>query len=122
MGNANSYITLVVIAHIALYVVILYGTLWLMGDRLKKENLFKIDENGRRMIFVGVPAIGYAALMCTGEIIAHAVGEKAYPYVFFGLMVAFGAAGMVLYNFIPEKWTILLGVAGWITTFSWTYW
>jgi hypothetical protein len=118
----NSQLALVVILHIVLYTTVLFTTLYAMGDRLDAKHPFSIDAKGRFTIFFGVPAIGFAALMCDGDTIVHTVGEKAYPYVFYGAMIVFAVVGMILYNFVPKRWVLPLGIAGWITTFSWTFW
>jgi len=111
-----------VVVHVVLYTAILFSMLCSMGDRLDTEHPFSIGEIGRRNIFIGLPAIGLAALMCSGESIPRIVGEKAYPYVFFGAMGVFAVVGIILYNIVPRKWILPLGIAGWITTFSWIFW
>jgi hypothetical protein len=118
----NLQLILLMVAHVVLYTTILFTMLYSMADRLDTEHPFAIQGNGQRNIFFGLPAIGFAALMCNGETIAHIVGEKAYPYVFFGAMGALIVIGIFSYNFVPRRWALPLGIAGWITTFSWTFW
>ena len=118
----NSLLTLLVVLHIALWVSAVFGISYFLGDRLDKRHPFSINESSRQMIFLGVPAIGFAVLICEGEVIAHVVGEKAFPYVLFGLMALFLMCGFIAYNVVPKKWVLPLGIAGWLTMFSWVFW
>jgi hypothetical protein len=118
---SNFQILLVLILHVVLYAASLFGILLICGDKLDAKHPFRIDEGTRRFNFLGLPAMGFGALMCYGENIAHVVGEKAYPYIFFGAMIVFTVIGMIIYNFVPKRWVVPLGIAGWITTFSWTF-
>ena len=118
----NLQLTCLVMLHIVLWVVLIFGIGYLLGDRLDKKHPFSINESSRQMIFLGVPAIGFAMLICEGETIAPAVGERAYPYVFFGLMAFFLVCGFIAYNAVPKKWVLPFGIAGWITMFSWVFW
>jgi len=119
---SNSQLTLVIVLHVVLYTTALFASFYILGDRLDTEHPFSLSKRGQFMIFFGVQAIGFAALMCKGEDIARIVGEKAFPYVFYGLMIVFVVIGMILYNIVPKRWILPLGIAGWITTFSWTFW
>ena len=83
---------------------------------------FKVGEGGRRGIFFGVPAMLCAVLMCTGEQVAGIVGERAWPYVIYGFGAVFAVGGMLLYNHVPRRLVIPLGIAGWIFSFSLIYW
>ena len=56
------------------------------------------------------------------ERLAHLVGEKRFPYVFYGAMIFFVAAAMPLYNILPKKLTIPLGISCWAIAFILVYW
>jgi len=118
----NSQLTLVVILHVILYATVLFTMLYAMGDRLNMEHPFSIDEKGRFAIFFGVTAVGCIVILCRAEVIARIVGEKLLPYVFTGAMIIWIVVGMILYNYVPKRWHIPLGIAGWITSFSLAFW
>lgn len=123
----NSQLTLVIVLHVVLYTVVLFTSFYALGDKLDKEHPFALDESARCMILFGIPAIGFAALMCNGEAMEHYlnanVSIKAFPYVLFGAMGVLIILGPILYYYVvPARWVLPLGIAGWITTFSWTFW
>jgi hypothetical protein len=109
---------------LAWFAIVFLGVFALFSSvgRLDMKHPFTITEGGRRGLFSGIPAIGFIVLMGRGEAIAHFVGEKAYPYVFFGTFIPLALVGMILYNCVPKRWVIPLGIAGWITSFSLAYW
>jgi hypothetical protein len=119
---SNSQILLVMVLHVALFLTFLYvlGRIW--GDRFDTQHPFAISEGARRMIFGGVPTLCLAASMYKGEAIAHAVGEKAFPYVLFAVLAAYILGGYILYRFVPKRYVMPLGIAGWLTTFSLVLW
>ena len=119
----NFDLILLVLLSMALQAAVIFGTLHLFGDRFDSKHPFSISEGSKRQLFLGVPAIGFGILMCSGRAIAHLVGEKAYPYVYFGSMILLILGGMILYNIVPKRLAVPLGIAGWITTFTfWYFW
>jgi hypothetical protein len=99
---------------------------YFLGDRFDTKHPFLIEKQGRWTIFLGVPAIGFAVLLCKAKTIEDFlnvnVSVKFFPYAFFGAMAALVVAGMILYNFVPKHWVLPLGIAGWVTTFSLLLW
>jgi hypothetical protein len=89
---------------------------------MNKKRPYGIGEGGRRAIYFGVPMVLMAVCMCTGEFIAHLVGEKAWPYIIYGLELVIIVAGMLLYNCLPKRSVIPLGIAGWVISFLLIYW
>lgn len=119
---SNTKLVILLLVNMAIWAALIFGIQFLFGDRLDTKHPFKISEGGRRGLFFGIPAIGFGILMCKAEVIAHAVGERAYPYVYFGMFILLAVIGMVLYNHVPKRWIIPLGISGWVTTFSLTFW
>jgi hypothetical protein len=56
----------------------------------------------------------FAALSLLFERLAQIVGEKAVAYVALGIALIIVAMSLVLYNRIPERFIIPVGIIGWL--------
>jgi len=119
---SNSQILLVMVLHVAFFLTFLYVLGRIFGARFDTRHPFGISEGARRMIFGGVPTLCLAAFMFKGETVAHAVGERAFPYVFFAVLAAYILGGYILYQCVPKRLVIPLGIAGWLTALSLVLW
>jgi hypothetical protein len=123
---SNSQLIFVIVFSVILNVTVLFTLLYALGDRLDKEHPFSIQEKGRRYIFIGVPMIGIAVILCRASAMEHFfnvnVNNNVFPYVFFGAMILCYMAGDILYRVVPKRWVLPLGIAGWVTSFSLLYW
>ena len=57
--------------------------------------------------------------------LTNIVGSRALPYVAWGLVMLILVGNMLLYDFIPSRLVIPIGVACWILTFvlqAWYFW
>jgi hypothetical protein len=110
----------------------LCGIKFSLGGKFKKllmnqKNSNGIGPAGRWFIFGGIPLNVYGVSL-TFTVphgvngLAHAVGEKALPYViiFMPLVIIFG--GWLLYRHFPNRLVVPFGVAGWIMGLSLMYW
>ena len=94
---------------------------------MNEKNLFRIGPSGRWLVFSGVPVAFIAIVMASTlrhglNEIPKIVGETAAPYLVFFTPVAIGIACMVLYEHIPKRMVIPLGIAGWVIGLSLLYW
>jgi hypothetical protein len=86
-----------------------------------------IGPSGRWLIFFGVP-VAILGVLLTSTLhhglnqIPKIVGEKSAPYFVFFTPVAVGVVGMVLYQYLPKRMHIPLGITGWIIGLSLIYW
>jgi len=76
-----------------------------------------IGGGQRWMIFSGAIWPLLAALFCVFEPLNHIFGNSAGSYVALGIMMAIFVAAMVLYDRLPKRLIISIGVIGWILTF-----
>jgi hypothetical protein len=88
---------------------------------------YGVGPSGRWLIFCGVP-LAIVALLLVSTVhhgvngLADTVGEKALPYVIFFTPVAIGIVGWMLYEYLPKRLIIPLGILGWIVGLSLLYW
>jgi len=73
-----------------------------------------IGSGGRGKIYLGAPLFVIAALSLLFERLAQIVGEKAVAYVALGIALIIVAMSLVLYNRIPERFIIPVGIIGWL--------
>jgi hypothetical protein len=90
--------------------------------KMKDKYPLRTDEGARRMIFFGVSAVPIAGLVAVGPQMEHFVGEKALPYVFFGIVVIITLIGMILYHHTPKRLVIPIGIIGWLIAASFLCW
>jgi hypothetical protein len=95
----------------------------------QEETLRKhIGLGGLLSIFSGFPyAIVTALFAFIGPhfSLAHAVGEKAFPYVLLLEFMAVCVVIFILYDRFPKRLIIPVGLLGWVLTFSiacWYFW
>jgi hypothetical protein len=82
-----------------------------------------IGPAGRWYIFSGIP---FAAVAIFQTAIApsldHFVGQRADSYVDLLIIAAIVVAALILYDHVPQKLVLPLGIVGWIIAFSLLYW
>jgi hypothetical protein len=95
---------------------------------MNKKNPNGIGPSGRWSIFFGIPVTILGILLNVTlphglePGLANAVGETALPYVVFFTPVVIGVVGIVLYQYLPKRLVIPLGIVGWIVGLSLIYW
>jgi hypothetical protein len=84
-----------------------------------------IGQTGRLKIYFGAPIfIMAAAGMLTSlfESLERLIGPSVAPYVMLGMALLILAAAWALYDHIPEKVIIPIGIIGWMLTLSLIFW
>jgi hypothetical protein len=94
---------------------------------MKEKPSYAIGEAGRRAIYAGIPVLPLAVLGCALSTsfeasVVRMVGETGLPYFIYGTAIVVAVLGMVLYNFLPKRLIVPLGVAAWIVALSLLYW
>jgi hypothetical protein len=69
------------------------------------------------MIFAGIIWPCFAALACAFEPLLHIFGDNVGPYVALGIMMVILATIMILYDRVPKRFIIPIGIIGWMLTF-----
>ena len=87
-----------------------------------------IGPPGRWLIFSGMPMAVCAVFFVIAErhhALEHAVGQKAFPWVFCGVIAAIIIGAMVLEEHFPKRLAVLCGAVGWLVTAAilcWFFW
>jgi hypothetical protein len=69
------------------------------------------------MIFAGIIGPCLAALACAFEPLVQIFGDNVGCYVALGIMMAIFATIMILYDHVPKRFIIPIGIIGWMLTF-----
>jgi hypothetical protein len=91
-------------------------------QKLNKQNPLGMNEGARRMIFFGVAAFPISVLVCVAPKLEQAIGGKAIPYFFWGILLALCVLGIVTYNTTPKRLILPLGIIGWLLSASILCW
>jgi hypothetical protein len=75
-----------------------------------------ISAGQRWMIFTGIVWPCFAGLALTGEPLLRVLGDNIGIYIILGIFMAIFATAMVLYDRLPDRFIIPVGVIGWILT------
>jgi hypothetical protein len=88
------------------------------GDaKIKYGTKEKLIGGGQRwMIFSGAIWPLLAVLFCVFEPLDHIFGDSVGSYVALGILMAIFVAAMVLYDRLPNRFIIPVGIVGWILT------
>ena len=89
---------------------------------MKNEDSSRIGQTGRWIIFLGVAFALGAMLWYAKKPLENLVGQRAFPYVVYGLVMVICVWHMLLYNRCPRRLVIPLGIIGWISTFALQWW
>lgn len=90
------------------------------GDR--KEHRQLVGPEFYWICFLGVPWLFGAILLWTWDQVAHLVGRAAMPYIAYFAPVAVVVVCMVLYDRLPKRLLVGVGIPCWILTFTLLYW
>ena len=82
----------------------------------------QIGPSVRWIVFWGGPAAIVAVLMCNYEFLVRAVGEKTAPFLGLGIAGVVSIISLLLYDRIPTRLLIRIGIIGWILTLLLGYW
>jgi hypothetical protein len=94
------------------------------ADPKTKEEIEKkyVGLGGRLQIFLGAPVFVMALLVRFFERLLDKAGGSTGAYVALGIILVMVAVSLVLYDRIPAKLIIPIGVIGWMLTFSMMLW
>ena len=84
-----------------------------------------IGRRGAMRIYGGLPVFVLALLFPAFEPLAHTLGNTAAPYVALATILVVAGISLFLYDRIPPRLTIPLGLVGWVLTFTlacWYFW
>jgi hypothetical protein len=88
------------------------------GKHVSEKHPYGLTATGYWLIFLGVPWLAGAILFCNWRLLQHSVGEQALPYVLYCAPVAVGVGCMVLFNWLPKRIIVPVGVICWLLTFT----
>jgi hypothetical protein len=74
----------------------------------------RLIRRDRPRIYLGAPMFVIAVLALFMERLPRLVGESAFPYVALGIALAVIAISLFLYDRIPQRFIIPIGIVGWI--------
>jgi hypothetical protein len=94
------------------------------ADPKTEEEIEKkyIGLSGRVKIYLGAPVFVMALLACFFERLLDKVGAATGAYVALGIALVIIAVSLVLYDRIPAKLIIPIGIIGWMLTLSMILW
>jgi len=91
-----------------------------------KENYPKgIGPTGRWLIFSGANWAVVALFICASRSLEPVVGERSWPYVIYGTPGIIVIASAVLYDHIPSRLIVPVGLIGWafaVSLLLWYFW
>ena len=73
-----------------------------------------IGKGGRVQIYFGAPMFVIAACTPILERLSHILGNRIAIYVYLGFALAIIAVSLFLYDRIPERFIIPVGIIGWL--------
>ncbi|HEV2695879.1 MAG TPA: hypothetical protein VG347_23520 [Verrucomicrobiae bacterium] len=73
-----------------------------------------VGGRGRGHIYAGFPLLIVALLTPFFDRITRLVGQKYDVYVFLGIALVVFVTIIILQEKIPERWTMLMGIIGWL--------
>jgi hypothetical protein len=77
-----------------------------------------VGQTGRSKIYLGAPIFVIAMLGFFFEKLLHLVGSEMGAYVGLGIALAIIAASLFLYDRIPAKFIVPIGIIGWLLTLA----
>lgn len=81
-----------------------------------------VGARGRMSIYFGVPVFVVVLLAPLLSMLGNVVGQNADIYVDLGVALVVIALSLVLYDHIPKRFVVLLGVISWLLTLSVAAW
>lgn len=82
-----------------------------------------VGPGGRMQIFIGAPFSLFIVLsIATFEWLEQRFGARVAVYTLFGVFLAMVLANMVLFDRIPSKYVIPIGIAGWTLLLALALW
>lgn len=73
-----------------------------------------VGRRGRLQIYLGAPLFVVNAATPLLDVLSHHYGDRIAIYGFFGFFLAVMAVSLFLYDRIPEKFIIPIGIVGWL--------
>jgi hypothetical protein len=73
-----------------------------------------MGKSGRETIYLGVPMLVIAACAPLLEPLSHHFGDRIAIYSYYGFALVVIAVSLLLYDRIPERFIISVGVIGWL--------
>lgn len=93
------------------------------GPKIIAESERKyIRSSDRLRIYFGFPVFFIALLTPLFERLPRLVGEKYFIYVTLGIALAVIALSLVLFDRIPKRFIVPIGIIGWMLTLSLIAW
>jgi len=89
---------------------------------MNDKSPYGIGSFGRWWIFSGASMFVMALAMSKWPLLDYIFGQKASPYVFLGICGIVTIISLVLYDYIPKRLVIPIGIIGWILTLSFLCW
>jgi hypothetical protein len=89
---------------------------------MNEQSPDRVGPGVRWFVFGGFPMIAMALLACCYESLVRVVGERPAPYVGLGIAAVVWIGSLVVYDYIPKRLILPIGVVGWIVTLSVGYW
>ncbi len=81
-----------------------------------------VGLGGRLRIYLGFPFFVMALLTSLLGQLPRLVGEKYFVYVALGIVLAITAVSLFLYDRIPKRFIVPIGIVGWMLTLSLIIW
>jgi hypothetical protein len=81
-----------------------------------------VGWGGRLDIYVGFPVLVAALLTPLFGRLSKLVGQKYDVYVIVGIIFAIIGTYLYLLNWMPKKWALPMGIAGWLITLALVFW
>jgi hypothetical protein len=102
------------------------GGRWCEVQKFMDKKPDYLGRSGRWLIFAGLPMMLVAVLfVCFENNLERKVGTRAFPYFLYFTPLVILVAGQLVYEHLPKRLLIPLGVIGWIVTASvlcWFFW
>ncbi|MGB8371201.1 MAG: hypothetical protein WCF71_18120 [Verrucomicrobiia bacterium] len=82
-----------------------------------------IGPAGRWYLYSGIPFAVIAVFFTTTDrLLDHVFSENVSPYIDLFVIGAIAIGALILYDHLPKRLVIPLGIVGWIISFSLLYW
>ena len=81
-----------------------------------------VGSGGRIRIYMGLPLLVTVLLTPVFGRLPRLVGEKYFIYVVLGIVLAVVALSLFLYDRIPQRWVMPIGIIGWLLTLALAVW